>query len=164
VFSDQQLNGLEKRFESQRYLSTPERVELAAQLSLSETQVRYLRYLSMTETISLADLWLIQYHWLIYDWDNIIGWSMTETISLADLWLRQYHWLIYDWDNTIGWSMTETISLAGLWLRQYHWLVYNWDNIIGWSIMLYRRLSKISIYQRKASYVLKKKIQDICLW
>ncbi|XP_052255122.1 brain-specific homeobox protein homolog [Dreissena polymorpha] len=40
VFSDQQLNGLEKRFESQRYLSTPERVELAAQLSLSETQVK----------------------------------------------------------------------------------------------------------------------------
>lgn len=39
VFSDQQLNGLEKRFETQRYLSTPERVELAAQLSLSETQV-----------------------------------------------------------------------------------------------------------------------------
>ncbi len=39
VFSDQQLNGLEKRFESQRYLSTPERVELANQLSLSETQV-----------------------------------------------------------------------------------------------------------------------------
>ena len=39
VFSDQQLNGLEKRFEAQRYLSTPERVELANQLSLSETQV-----------------------------------------------------------------------------------------------------------------------------
>ncbi|CAH1796476.1 unnamed protein product [Owenia fusiformis] len=40
VFSDQQLNGLEKRFESQRYLSTPERVDLANQLSLSETQVK----------------------------------------------------------------------------------------------------------------------------
>ena len=40
VFSDQQLNGLEKRFEAQKYLSTPERVELASQLSLSETQVR----------------------------------------------------------------------------------------------------------------------------
>jgi NADH:ubiquinone oxidoreductase subunit E len=39
VFSDQQLNGLEKRFEAQRYLSTPERVELASQLNLSETQV-----------------------------------------------------------------------------------------------------------------------------
>lgn len=38
VFSDHQLNGLEKRFEAQRYLSTPERVELAAQLQLSETQ------------------------------------------------------------------------------------------------------------------------------
>jgi hypothetical protein len=32
--------GLEKRFESQRYLSTPERVELANALKLSETQVR----------------------------------------------------------------------------------------------------------------------------
>lgn len=32
--------GLEKRFESQRYLSTPERVELAGALNLSETQVK----------------------------------------------------------------------------------------------------------------------------
>ncbi|EFA05724.1 brain-specific homeobox protein homolog [Tribolium castaneum] len=40
VFSDPQLTGLEKRFSSQRYLSTPERVELASALSLSETQVK----------------------------------------------------------------------------------------------------------------------------
>lgn len=40
VFSDHQLTGLEKRFEAQRYLSTPERVELASALHLSETQVR----------------------------------------------------------------------------------------------------------------------------
>ncbi|CAH0549522.1 unnamed protein product [Brassicogethes aeneus] len=33
-------HGLEKRFSSQRYLSTPERVELASALSLSETQVK----------------------------------------------------------------------------------------------------------------------------
>lgn len=39
VFSDQQLQGLEKRFEEQRYLSTPERIDLAAALNLSETQV-----------------------------------------------------------------------------------------------------------------------------
>jgi len=39
VFSDAQLNGLEKRFDIQKYLSTPERIELASQLSLSETQV-----------------------------------------------------------------------------------------------------------------------------
>lgn len=39
VFSDHQLTGLEKRFEVQRYLSTPERVELASELRLSETQV-----------------------------------------------------------------------------------------------------------------------------
>lgn len=32
--------GLEKRFSAQRYLSTPERVELANALSLSETQVK----------------------------------------------------------------------------------------------------------------------------
>lgn len=31
---------MEKRFSSQRYLSTPERVELASALSLSETQVK----------------------------------------------------------------------------------------------------------------------------
>lgn len=40
VFSDPQLTGLEKRFEAQRYLSTPERVELATALGLSETQVK----------------------------------------------------------------------------------------------------------------------------
>lgn len=40
VFSDQQLQGLEKRFESQKYLSTPERIELATSLNLSETQVK----------------------------------------------------------------------------------------------------------------------------
>ncbi|XP_047542403.1 brain-specific homeobox protein homolog [Vanessa tameamea] len=40
VFSDPQLTGLEKRFETQRYLSTPERVELAGALNLSETQVK----------------------------------------------------------------------------------------------------------------------------
>ncbi|KER20727.1 hypothetical protein T265_10781 [Opisthorchis viverrini] len=39
VFSDHQLLGLEHRFESQHYLSTPERIELANRLSLSETQV-----------------------------------------------------------------------------------------------------------------------------
>ncbi|CAO1345181.1 unnamed protein product [Diamesa tonsa] len=40
VFSDPQLTGLEKRFEAQRYLSTPERVDLASALGLSETQVK----------------------------------------------------------------------------------------------------------------------------
>ena len=39
VFSDHQLGGLERRFEAQRYLSTPERIELATTLNLSETQV-----------------------------------------------------------------------------------------------------------------------------
>ncbi|KAI6183327.1 Homeobox domain-containing protein [Aphelenchoides bicaudatus] len=40
VFSDAQLQGLESRFEKQRYLSTPERIELAALLNLSETQIK----------------------------------------------------------------------------------------------------------------------------
>jgi len=40
VFSDHQLNGLETRFEAQRYLSTPERYDLASELSLTETQVK----------------------------------------------------------------------------------------------------------------------------
>lgn len=41
VFSEHQLQGLEQRFEAQRYLSTPERIELATALNLSETQVYY---------------------------------------------------------------------------------------------------------------------------
>ena len=44
VFSDHQLGGLEKRFAAQRYLSTPERVELASSLNLSETQVSFLSF------------------------------------------------------------------------------------------------------------------------
>ncbi|KAF6023033.1 hypothetical protein EB796_018675 [Bugula neritina] len=40
VFSDKQLEGLEKKFKTQRYLSTPERIELANQLTLSDTQVK----------------------------------------------------------------------------------------------------------------------------
>lgn len=40
VFSDQQLHGLERRFDVQRYLSTPERYDLAAELNLTETQVK----------------------------------------------------------------------------------------------------------------------------
>ncbi|CAM9160072.1 unnamed protein product [Lampetra fluviatilis] len=40
VFTDSQLSGLERRFLRQRYLSTPERVDLATGLGLSETQVK----------------------------------------------------------------------------------------------------------------------------
>ncbi|XP_063688859.1 homeobox protein Hox-B4-like [Bolinopsis microptera] len=40
VFSDDQLTGLEDKFRAQKYLSVPERVELAVNLDLSETQVK----------------------------------------------------------------------------------------------------------------------------
>ncbi|CAF1197062.1 unnamed protein product [Rotaria sordida] len=40
VFTDQQLNELEKRFDKQKYLSTPERFDLANALNLSEAQVK----------------------------------------------------------------------------------------------------------------------------
>nr|CDS28833.1 brain specific homeobox [Hymenolepis microstoma] len=40
VFSDTQLSQLEQRFKSQQYLSTPERLEIASSLGLSETQVK----------------------------------------------------------------------------------------------------------------------------
>ena len=42
VFSDGQLHGLERKFQQQRYLSTPERIEIAAQYNLTETQVSLL--------------------------------------------------------------------------------------------------------------------------
>ena len=64
VFSDQQLSGLEKRFESQKYLSTPERVELATSLGLSETQVS-----------------------LIFNWENLIRRRRRKT-HINYLWLR----------------------------------------------------------------------------
>jgi hypothetical protein len=40
VFSDMQLIGLEKRFENQKYLSTPDRIQLAESLGLSQLQVK----------------------------------------------------------------------------------------------------------------------------
>ncbi|CAF2134373.1 unnamed protein product [Rotaria magnacalcarata] len=40
AFTDQQLNYLEKSFERQKYLSVQDRMELAACLSLSDTQVK----------------------------------------------------------------------------------------------------------------------------
>jgi BarH-like homeobox protein len=39
-FKDAQLIGLEKRFETQKYLSTPDRIELADMLRLSQLQVK----------------------------------------------------------------------------------------------------------------------------
>ena len=40
VFTDMQLIGLEKRFDSQKYLSTPDRIQLATTLGLSQLQVK----------------------------------------------------------------------------------------------------------------------------
>lgn len=40
VFTELQLMGLEKRFEAQKYLSTPDRIELAESLGLSQVQVK----------------------------------------------------------------------------------------------------------------------------
>lgn len=40
VFTELQLIGLEKRFESQKYLSTPDRIDLAESLGLSQVQVK----------------------------------------------------------------------------------------------------------------------------
>lgn len=40
VFSDMQMIGLEKRFENQKYLSTPDRIQLAESLGLSQLQVK----------------------------------------------------------------------------------------------------------------------------
>ena len=40
VFSEYQLMGLEKKFQTQKYLSVPDRVEIAGGLNLSETQVK----------------------------------------------------------------------------------------------------------------------------
>lgn len=40
VFSELQLMGLEKRFDTQKYLSTPDRADLGKQLGLSQLQVK----------------------------------------------------------------------------------------------------------------------------
>lgn len=40
AFTDQQLNNLERHFARQKYLSVQDRMELAAKLGLSDTQVK----------------------------------------------------------------------------------------------------------------------------
>jgi BarH-like protein len=40
AFTDHQLNSLEKTFEKQKYLSVQDRMELAAKLNLTDTQVK----------------------------------------------------------------------------------------------------------------------------
>jgi len=40
VFTEKQLEGLETKFAEKKYLSVPDRMELAARLELSETQVK----------------------------------------------------------------------------------------------------------------------------
>lgn len=40
VFTDLQLMALEKRFEAQKYLSTPDRIEVAETLGLTQLQVK----------------------------------------------------------------------------------------------------------------------------
>ena len=40
AFTDHQLNTLEQSFERQKYLSVQDRMELAAKLNLSDTQVK----------------------------------------------------------------------------------------------------------------------------
>ena len=40
MFTDLQLMALEKRFESQKYLSTPDRIDVAEALGLSQLQVK----------------------------------------------------------------------------------------------------------------------------
>jgi hypothetical protein len=56
VFSDQQLAGLERRFAAQKYLSTPERVDLAALLGLSETQVIQLAITASRKCVRLTQV------------------------------------------------------------------------------------------------------------
>lgn len=40
MFTELQLMGLERRFDKQKYLSTPDRIELAESLGLSQIQVK----------------------------------------------------------------------------------------------------------------------------
>lgn len=40
VFTEKQLEGLENKFSEKKYLSVPDRMELAGRLELSETQVK----------------------------------------------------------------------------------------------------------------------------
>ena len=51
VFTEIQLNGLEKEFKKRRYLSTYQRAALANTLKLNETQVKAVIGISMIFTI-----------------------------------------------------------------------------------------------------------------
>ena len=49
-----------------------------------------------------------------YDCDSIVDWFMIETVQLAGLLLLQYHWLVYNCDSTVDWSMIVAVPLAGV--------------------------------------------------
>lgn len=51
VFTNGQLNGLEDKFIKQKYLSTPERLELAEKLHLIESQVSFKTVIYIRETV-----------------------------------------------------------------------------------------------------------------
>jgi len=48
VFSNLQRKGLEKRFEVQKYVTKPDRRQLAAMLGLTDAQVRYVAQVHIT--------------------------------------------------------------------------------------------------------------------
>lgn len=56
IYSSYQLAVLQRKFQSAQYLALPERAELAAQLGLTQTQVRLQKKISMRSStrISLA--------------------------------------------------------------------------------------------------------------
>lgn len=48
IYSSYQLAVLQRRFQTAQYLALPERAELAAQLGLTQTQVRHVQYNTVT--------------------------------------------------------------------------------------------------------------------
>lgn len=51
IYSSLQLCVLQSRFRMRQYLALPERAEIAASLGLTQTQVRYVHFLTMMEDI-----------------------------------------------------------------------------------------------------------------
>lgn len=71
VFTELQLMGLEKRFELQKYLSTPDRLELAESLGLSQIQVKTWyqnRRMKWKKQVRNAELFSTHLQTLSKDW------------------------------------------------------------------------------------------------
>ncbi|KAB0392185.1 hypothetical protein E2I00_005206, partial [Balaenoptera physalus] len=111
VFTELQLMGLEKRFEKQKYLSTPDRIDLAESLGLSQLQVktwyqnRRMKWKKIATTARDGARTTLR-RWGSYP-------SLTKTVFFSNK-------IFYDTAGLDGGGVSESATLAGGRGEDYH--------------------------------------------